>query len=322
MKIKGVERQTGKCECGCGCNHAVLGKAGWFVWGHAKSHRAKLETAAANGNTDATVELLARGWGSSVNIPTLKIGIEIEFTGISPERCACAVRSVGIDCRGESYNHQTRTWWKVVPDASCGHELVSPPIMATPENLKIVEKIVKAVRAFGGQVNGNCGVHVHVEVEQAGLTIQSIKRLVHNYQNSRALIDSFMPRSRRVGGVGYCAQYRLEELTTLDNITTLDELAVRCFDRYRMVNLASYPKYKTIEFRQHHGSLSGSKITAWVNFISAMVFAATLNVNTTGVSNLTVFFNKIGLNKNVAKYYKNRAEGFGFAHLTATPATA
>jgi hypothetical protein len=41
--------------------------------------------------------------------------------------------------------------------------------------------------------------------------------------------------------------------------------------RYRTVNVASFGRTGTIEFRQHQGSLNGTKAVAWIEMLLALV---------------------------------------------------
>jgi len=40
--------------------------------------------------------------------------------------------------------------------------------------------------------------------------------------------------------------------------------------RYRSLNLNAYAQHGTVEFRLHHGTLNGSKVKAWAEFVSAL----------------------------------------------------
>jgi hypothetical protein len=48
---------------------------------------------------------------------------------------------------------------------------------------------------------------------------------------------------------------------------SVDIMAKTTTSRYRNINLQAFTKHKTIEFRQHHGTLDGTKISNWVSFI-------------------------------------------------------
>jgi hypothetical protein len=48
---------------------------------------------------------------------------------------------------------------------------------------------------------------------------------------------------------------------------TLRELADRCWDRGNKVNFCAVWDHGTIEFRQHHGSVDGTEIANWVQFV-------------------------------------------------------
>ena len=57
-----------------------------------------------------------------------KFGIELEIAGISQATALRALSAAGIQAQAEGYNHNTRSHWKLVRDASVrgGFEVVSP----------------------------------------------------------------------------------------------------------------------------------------------------------------------------------------------------
>ena len=54
-------------------------------------------------------------------------GIELEIAGINRQTALTSLSAVGIAVHDESYNHTTRSHWKLVATvASRGFEIVSP----------------------------------------------------------------------------------------------------------------------------------------------------------------------------------------------------
>lgn len=55
-------------------------------------------------------------------------GIELEIAGINRQTALTSLSAVGIAVHDESYNHMTRSHWKLVGDGSVrgGFEIVSP----------------------------------------------------------------------------------------------------------------------------------------------------------------------------------------------------
>ena len=182
----------------------------------------------------------------------LVFGIEIEIASCLGGKAGLieALRSKGIACRSEFYNHNTRDYWKIVDDASVsgGFELVSP-ICKGQDGLDEVELVCEALEMVDAQVDRRCGLHVHHDATQIK---GKFADLVQLYQNLENTIDTIMPPSRRGQNNGYCKTVKGK---TEENLVA---------DRYHKVNLDSYLKHGTAEFRQHSGTVEFPKIGGWI----------------------------------------------------------
>ena len=186
------------------------------------------------------------------------------MTGTSEEDAADIIDEAGITCRSEEYNHVARTWWKTVEDGSCSSEAVSP-ILSGEEGLTEVRAVARALSSGGARINHDCGLHVHVDARD--LSVKDIKNVVERYHAFESTIDTFMPRSRRGDSNEYC----LPMSTTVDNsqyddITNFNDISSFYFERQVKVNILSYQRHKSIEFRHHSGTLNGDKIVNWIKF--------------------------------------------------------
>jgi Putative amidoligase enzyme len=182
----------------------------------------------------------------------------------------------GIEVRNETYNHATRTWWKVVHDGSLngnGAEFVSPPLRGQA-GLDEVQKVCDALNAIGARINKSCGLHVHLGI--ATETVPTIKNLIRIYAHYEPEIDRLMPGSRRGDMNTYCKSISraTDGAVTATTIQAL-RMAVNGYgDRYRKVNLCSFDKYRTIEFRHHSGTTDAAKVINWIKLLMAMLGAA------------------------------------------------
>lgn len=212
-------------------------------------------------------------------------GVEIEFVG-DRDKAVRAIRAAGLRCYEESYNssHPVPSDWKVTTDASIGYEngeLVSP-ILKGEEGLEQVRKALKALRGIGHSVNRNCGVHVHVGARD--LSAPEIVNVFKRYQKFEGEIDGFMPVSRRANNnsrfIASLVNLNLGHATTPNEVRSAMHAC-----RYFKLNVMSYFRQKTLEFRQHSGSLSGEKVCNWVkfcvNFVEASRATSTASVSTT-----------------------------------------
>lgn len=202
-------------------------------------------------------------------------GIEIEAFGPSINEVVSAIRAKGIDCQGEYYNHTTRAHWKVVTDASVpgGFEVVSP-VLQGDDGMEQLKKVCQALEQAGARINKNCGLHAHFGASDITETSSLWKHLYRNYARLEDAIDSFMPQSRRANNNQYCQSMRVADFETrLESATTLRQIesTITRSSRYFKLNSQSYWRHKTIEFRQHSGTIEFEKISNWVLFCARFV---------------------------------------------------
>ena len=203
-----------------------------------------------------------------------KFGIEIEAYNITYTTLKNALTAAGINCQSEGYNHATRGYWKIVSDASLQgnntFELVSPPLQgeAGIEELKTVCRVLKECNA---KINKSCGTHIHFDA--ANFNLQTWKNLFKNYKRLENVIDNFMPNSRRANNNTYCKS--LDSFRNfdqqIDSSTSIQNIADFFGSRYYKLNPQSYSRHKTIEFRQHSGTIEFAKISNWIYFLNNLV---------------------------------------------------
>lgn len=262
------------CQCGCG---QVVERT--FAPGHDAKRKSQLLKAARLGDAAAIAELQTRGWLHFLSgNASRKFGVELEVifpVGTSGETIAQALRDAGVDASYMGYTHQVVTGWKVVTDGSLSHngfEIVSP-VLAGYRHLQQVRKVATVLRRLQGRIDKSCGFHAHHDI--ADLSRDDVLRLVENYANSQGSIDSALPLSRRTTiSNQYCRPWTPSEVAYLRQATTVEEMAARQGSRYKTINLQSYPRYGTVEFRQAAGTIEADKIVNWVKFGQQMIDAA------------------------------------------------
>lgn len=200
-----------------------------------------------------------------------KFGIEIEAFGVTRSKVLTAIRAKGIRIEDESYNHDTRGWWKIVSDSSVsgenGFEIVSP-ILEGQAGLEELKKVCEALTEVRAKINKSCGMHVHFDASQMG--ISEVKNLMLNYATYEKHIDSILPNSRRGNTNTYCQSLQNDK-AKIEAATSIRELATNIGTRYRKINLKSFVRHGSIEFRQHSGTIEFEKIKNWVLFLHNLV---------------------------------------------------
>lgn len=221
----------------------------------------------------------------SFRVPTFnrQFGVEIEFFGTGSKRILMnKLRAKGIEVQNERYNHQLRTHWKITTDSSInpsrgtGMEIVSP-ILKGADGLDQLKRVCEALREWGGLINKSCGLHIHFDA--AHLQLQAWKNLYKNYILGEGTIDSMMPNSRRANNNTYCKSLlarlgtksnAFREIDRAINVEGISK-AIANRSRYHKINAESFFRHKTVEFRQHSGTINYDKISNWIFFLHGMV---------------------------------------------------
>lgn len=201
-----------------------------------------------------------------------RFGVEIEAYNCQMSVLVDALREEGIQVSAESYNHTTRNHWKLVTDSSLSgnytFELVSP-VLEGEAGLQELKKVCWVLDACDVKVNASCGLHIHFDA--ANFSLQTWKNIAISYKHIESVIDKFMPESRRNNR--YCRSLREITEQNINNAQSIIALQEIAFEntRYFKVNPQSYSRHKTIEFRQHAGSINYDKISNWVLFLNGLV---------------------------------------------------
>jgi hypothetical protein len=195
------------------------------------------------------------------------------------------LREAGVGCWYAGYTHARSTDWKIVtdssisaPDGFVGLEFVSPPY--SDEGIAKVETVCRILAECGARVNKSCGLHVHIGAH--ALSINAMKQLARIYHDYESVIDSLLPPSRRQSNT-YCVPLRAHtDLRAINRAVSVQEIqrAVVGGTRYAKLNFGAYWKHKTVEFRQHSGTVDAVKITKWVFFCQQLVDLAKKTADT------------------------------------------
>jgi len=215
-----------------------------------------------------------------------RFGVEIEFLStVSPDKVVEALEAAGICIRNVGYTHATTSFWKIVPDSSCGYELVSP-VLEGEAGLEELHRAATALNSTGATVDRRCGFHVHFDA--SGMSMKAVRNLFKLWLKFEDVLDAFQPESRRLNNNHYC-QSNLDvncaDATThravceqafrrIDACRTMQDLGSLFPSRYRKLNVQSFFRHRTLEVRQHAGTTCPEKMTSWVRLMARMFDAA------------------------------------------------
>jgi len=231
------------------------------------------EESPATDESEANEEIISVG----------KFGVELECVVPSMngnEQIVSEVNSIGYHMNDTGYTHVRTSYWKSLYDASVrafdptytNKEYVSPPLVGE-DGIKEMKAVCEVIKKAGGQTNYTTGTHVHLDASD--LTPQDIAKIIYFYGRFEGQFDSLFPESRHLSKnrfcksvkrfVKYCKRSGFEYF---DSVFKLERVMNT---RYVKVNVYSYLKHGTIEFRQHDGVLDGEALEMWIRLITRVV---------------------------------------------------
>lgn len=231
------------------------------------------------GLTDADITYLLTGDDNltdSTRTASFTFGVEIEC-GVNRNALHAAALATGMHYQYESYNHRDgNAYFKFVTDGSLSHRLAdgSPiecvsPVLKGSQGRERLKNAVATLNRADAEVDRSCGLHVHIGA--ADLTEYQYCNVFVNYAWLERLIDSFMAPTRRGNMNEYARTLGRLIIEPTDRYTTRQDIVNRLSGRYFKVNPIAYTAHRTIEFRQHQGTVNAEKIINWVMFCGKLV---------------------------------------------------
>lgn len=252
--------------------------------------------------TEVYLLLNTKAWqGAGFDFNRLTFGVEIECYNVIRTNLIEKGTRKGLSVRSEGYNHSdNQHYYKIVSDGSLTgndtNEVVSP-ILQGNDGLNSLKRLCEALNEIDAKVNRSCGLHVHIGA--ANMTDKHYLNIIKNYQRLEALVDSFMPLSRRANNNGFCRSLQGFDFS---RCTTKRDVYDMMNSRYYKINGHAYFRHQTIEFRQHSGTTDYTKISMWIQFLAALVKYSEKNEITTCNSIDEIPF----LNAEQKAYFNNR----------------
>lgn len=191
-------------------------------------------------------------------------GVEIEITGTrrldgNRGAIAHALTQAGIPAVPTRYGSSDQPEggkWKVLPDASCGPEIVSPPLRGKA-GLEQISQVCRVLQGIGAQVSASCGLHVHHDA--ADLSVHHMVAISAMYAAHQRAINSILPVSRQANFYCSClAPHHVDRQWQKGISANRDQhSAAQAMQpsRYSAVNWYALMRHGTVEFRQQNGTV-------------------------------------------------------------------
>ena len=172
-----------------------------------------------------------------------------------------------------------------------GVEVKTPAFLFCDESIEQVEKVVGILNAnFDLHVNDTCGMHVHIGNAGEKYPFTALKNFLMFVSLFEQQISSIHSEKRCLDNhyiqtIGEAAWYKrspgeIAEIIAneISSITDIVE-KVQCSGRFTTYNFSPLREYtcsnsrppRTIEFRQHAGTLDSDEILSWVHFCLGLV---------------------------------------------------
>lgn len=240
-------------------------------------------------------------------------GVEIEFIGQNNQRITNQEINQYLERQDADFRMQTASYsdtdssiWRLKTDSSVdgsgwGLEVVSP-VLQGDKGYQDLMLVLDAINNTGATINRTCGLHVHVGVND--WRIKQFRNLFKRYAKFERAIDSVMPISRRMSNNNYCRSTTMQFgqtlgqcFETINSCSTARELERHVGTRYTKLNIQSFWKHGTVEFRHHAGTTDKDKIANWLKLCLSMVQAGDENraVKVNRFDNIDEYVNKISL---------------------------
>lgn len=248
-------------------------------------------------------------------VHVMTFGVELECMmpeGMTHLELARLIDTAGVPCSNEMYNHHTRPHWKVITDGSLGSyergaEVVSP-ILSGEDGFAQVRNVCEVLAEANCTVTTKCGFHVHVGARH--LPLSAWKNMIMFYQHFGAAIDSFMAPSRRGTSNLYCQPSNFTESQMNACYSMHDLRHLNREIRYRKLNLNSFWRHGTVEFRHHQGTCEARKAEMWLRLCLNIVEFCSQPAVLWGSESLEQMFNVLGTEQTIRDYFINRAAAF------------
>ena len=210
-------------------------------------------------------------------------GVEIEITGTRQfdtnlSAIARALTRAGVPAIAARYGSSEQPEggkWKVLPDASCGPEIVSPPLRGKA-GLEEISHVCRVLQGVGVVVDVKSAAGGHLGA--AGFTVQHMVAISALYAAHQQAIDSIHPASRRdnhfcLGLSPHHVDRRWQKgiAANPDRHGAAQAMQV---NRYSAVNWHALLRHGTVEFRQHNGTVESPAVRCWILLTQCLIEAA------------------------------------------------
>lgn len=231
-------------------------------------------TPRTTGERRATINALAMKYTFGVEIECFNAPRQTLMQALANNHLRAQNRTEYRDAHTGSYARAYRLVHDGSIEGANGVECVTPILKGT-RGFNSLQSCCNALNSIGARVNASTGLHVHVG---GGISEKQYINTFINYYRLEQVIDTFMAASRRDAyyaaaihhtNQNYHNQVDTNLLCRAQSVT--DVYNAFHGNRYYKINVCSWQRHSTIEFRQHSGTTNFEKIRMWSLFCLKLV---------------------------------------------------
>lgn len=156
---------------------------------------------------------------------------------------------------------------------------IRSPVLKGEKDLQKLKNALASIINAKSKVNKSCGLHVHIDCNY--FTLDQLKSFITFFILFEKQIDNFFTKDRQRniyarsivrsmfdnGDDSEFFRYEAKDMHKAIKKLSDQKLIDTFSDHYSRVNLMNYNSIGTVEFRQHHGSISFDEISNWIKTI-------------------------------------------------------
>lgn len=244
-----------------------------------------------------------------------EFGVELEGYGLSRLETVELLGSVKVGAYVNDNFSTNSEKWTVATDGTIKQksplEIISPRLRGL-KGLEEVRKVCAVLQKGGLKTDESCGLHIHWDVSD--YTGHSMVNLLKLYAKYEKILDYFFDPSRRGDENNHARSlikphkpdwiyalnrpffYRADQIAQeFEKTQTLDPVTSFPSARHHKINLCSFNKYGTVEFRQHQGTFDWMAVENWIVFTQQLVNRSKDSTVNEGIATLESLMRTLGL---------------------------
>lgn len=247
-----------------------------------------------------------------LNYAERSFGVEIECG--TPERNVSNdpdydyYETVGIEgARKLLGDHGLPNWANGIGDDGTEIEIRSPVLRGT-EGLKELRKVMRLLKSNGFYTTEDDGMHCHFDARDLNETeiMNVIKSWDNNQDIAKKLLGDRFYNDYCGYGYDWAALYGEEQTDWYGN-PYVEKQSIWEYDGEKCFAIEPRQRLRTLEFRQHYGTLNFEEARAWILFVQAFIKAVKENGEPFGRSTMTEMFKRTRTYKVAQKQLLARA---------------